>query len=165
MSVYTIAPTLPFAHSLAQYCDDLAVSKNIPLSAIKIFLPTRRGVRTLQEAFLRLSGGKPRILPIMQSIGDVDLDEVGFYDPALVDIPPAISSLRRQMILAQMIERAFPDNYNYLQAIAVAKDLGSLIDQIHTEDISINNLENVLGDKEFASYWQITVSFFTNNFG
>jgi ATP-dependent helicase/nuclease subunit B len=159
MSVYSIAPTLPFAHTLAQYAHDLAVREGIPLSAIKIFLPTRRGVRTLQEAFLRLSGGKPRILPIMQSIGDVDLDEVGFYDPALVDIPPAISSLRRQMILAQMIERAFPDNYNYLQAIAVAKDLGGLIDQIHTEDISINNLDAVLADKEFASYWQITVSF------
>lgn len=159
MSVYTIAPTLPFAHTLAQYCDDLALREDIPLSAIKIFLPTRRGVRTLQESFLQLSNGKPRILPIMQSIGDVDLDEVGFYDPALVDIPPAISSLRRQMILAQMIERAFPDNYNYLQALAVAKDLGGLIDQIHTEDISIDNLENVLTDKEFASYWQITVSF------
>jgi len=137
----------------------------IPLSAIKIFLPTRRGARTLQEAFLQLSNGKPRLLPIMQSIGDVDLEEAMFHDITVADIPPAIDPNHRQMILARLLERAWPHDYNYNQALNMAADLGNLIDQIHTEDLDIQNLNDIMSVKEFAQYWEMTSSFLINLLG
>ena len=124
MTFYTIPPTYSFADKLAQFCDNMAGDQGIPLSTIKIFLPTRRGIRTLQEAFLRLSNGKPRILPIMQSIGDADLEEASFTDQVTADIPPAIAPLRRQIILARMIATAYPDDYTDQQAMGIASDLG-----------------------------------------
>lgn len=165
MNYYNIPATTSFADRLAQYCDDLAQTENIPLSAIKIFLPTRRGIRTLQDAFLQRSGGKPRILPIMQSIGDADLEEASFADPNALNIPPAIDSMHRQIILARLLEHAWPHDYNYLQAMSIASDLGTLIDQIHTEELDINTLNDIMSVKELSHYWEITTSFLSKLLG
>jgi len=165
MSFYTIPATCSFADETAKFAEQLALDNNVPLSSIKIFLPTRRGARTLQESFLQLSNGKPRLLPIMQSIGDVDLDEAVFHDATVADIPPAIDPNHRQMILARLLERAWPHDYNYSQALTMASDLGHLIDQIHTEDLNIQNLNDIMSVKEFAEYWEMTSSFLINLLG
>ena len=78
----------------------------LKLSEMLILLPSRRACRTLREAFLRLSEGKPLLLPRMQPVGDVDADEVALLLAAeedaadVLDIPPAISKLERQLLLA-----------------------------------------------------------------
>lgn len=165
MSYFNVPATTPFADRVAQYCDELAEKDNISLSKIKIFLPTRRSIRTLQEAFLQRSKGKPRILPIMQSVGDADLEEASFADPHAINIPPAIDSMHRQIILARLLERVWPHNYNFLQAMAVASDLGQLIDQIHTEELDISKITDIMSVRELAQYWEITTTFLTTLLG
>ncbi len=159
MSYFTTPATTPFADELARYCDELAATHNIPLSTIKIFLPTRRSIRTLQESFLQLSNGKPRILPIMQSIGDADLEEASFANQNMIDIPPAINPMQRQLVLARLLKQVWPHDYNYIQALSIASDLGQLIDQIHTEDLDITKLSDIMDVRELSQYWEITTSF------
>ena len=159
MTIYSIPATESFAYSLAEFSEALAKTNRIPLSSIKIYLPTRRGIRTLQEAFLNLSNGKPRLLPIMQSIGDASLEEASFANISQTDFPPAIDPMRRQLILAQLLEKAWPHEYNYQQALIIAAELGTLIDQIHTEDLDPANLENLIEIDDFAEHWEITTAF------
>jgi len=162
--VYTIAPGTPFADALA-----LGIVKTVgdapeALSAVTVLLPTRRACRTLREAFLRLGEGKPMLLPRMTPLGDVDEDELAltaFEEPssdAALMIPPAISGLRRQMLLARLImaipgEARTPD-----QAIRLAAELARLLDQIHTERLDFSDLKTLVPDT-YATHWQITLDF------
>lgn len=159
MNFFTIPATESFSYRLAQLCEEMAAEKQIPLSSFKIFLPTRRGIRTLQDAFLNLSKGKPRLLPIMQSIGDADLEEANFGTMNVEEIPPAIDPMRRQLVLARLLEKAWPHDYNYQQALHIAAELGRLIDQIHTQNIDPTDLASLKDVQEYAEHWEITTSF------
>src|SRR5678815_1130953 len=97
--IYTIPPDRPFLATLAQGVIGLAAGDPLRLPQMTVLLPTRRAVRALREAFLRLTGegsdpGAPLLLPRLRPIGDLDDDEVtidgaeGADDPTL-DIPPA----------------------------------------------------------------------------
>ncbi len=106
-----------------------------------VLLPTRRACRALREAFLRQSEGRPLLLPRMAPIGDVDEEELiltagefdGGADAGTADLPPAISSLRRRLLLAQLImkfeeRRGTPMSPD--QAAWLAADLARLLDEI-----------------------------------
>lgn len=155
----TIPATCDFTDNLSVYIDELAKDRRTPLSTIKIYVPTRRAIRTLKEGFLRSSGGKPRILPIIQAIGDSDIEDMAFHITDTHDIPPAIDSTERQIILARLLEQAWQGEYNFTQALSIAGDLGRLIDQIHTQNLPLSNLETLLKDREFAEHWNLTLSF------
>lgn len=156
---YTIPTTEDFSLTLVDFIDQMSIKDNIPLSQIKIYVPTRRAIRTLKDAFLRRSEGKPRILPIIQAIGDSDEDEVSFLTSQAVNIPPAIDGIERQIILARFLEKTWPDHYSFTNVLPIAGELGRLIDQIHTEDISLEALSDLVDLQEFAEHWEITVSF------
>lgn len=158
-SFYTISASQDFAKTLVHYIDVLADKTQTPLSKIKIYVPTRRSIRTLKEGFLRGSNGKARILPIIQAIGDSDGDEMSFLTPHIPDISPAMDGTQRQIILARLLEKAWQGNYNFTSALAIAADLGRLIDQIHTENIPFSNLDTVVELQEFSEHWDITLSF------
>ena len=69
--IFTIAPDRPFVDDLARaFLDEVA---NAPerLAAHRVLLPTRRACRSLREAFLRATRGRPAA-PQMTPIGDVD---------------------------------------------------------------------------------------------
>ena len=64
-TVTTIASTRSFVDALAagliaRFPDPLALAR------VTVLLPTRRACRALQEAFLRASGGRPLLLPILR---------------------------------------------------------------------------------------------------
>lgn len=163
MNFYTIPSTQSFCDVLASHIDRLALDQSVNLSQIKIFLPTRRAVRTLQEAFLRQTNGNPRILPIMQPIGDADTEEMSFSMSGYGDYAAAIKSpidpMRRQLILARMLEKAWQGEYYYAQALDVAGELGRFIDQLHMEEKSIDGLADIIDKKDFAAHWQMTLDF------
>ena len=158
-SFYTIPATENFSDTLVHYIDDLAAKDNLSVSKIKIYVPTRRSIRTLKEAFLRRSNGKPRILPIIQAVGDSDTEEMSFLTPHAPEIPPAMDPTQRQVILARFLEKAWEGEYNFTNALSIAADLGRLIDQIHTENIPFSNLDTLVEIKEFSEHWNITLSF------
>ena len=127
----------------------------------RIFLPTRRAVRSLREAFLRQSDGTALLLPRLLPLGDLDEDALAIAGweeipgTGAAAIPPAISgspssdpypprpAVRRGEIT--------PD-----QAARLARELARLIDQIQTERLSYDGLAGLVPE-EFAAHWQETL--------
>src|SRR5208282_5916001 len=109
--VYTIPPGVAFVDALAAELLREHAGDPLALSRITVLLPTRRAVRSLREAFLRLSAGKALLLPRMTPLGDIDEEALAFAAEevllagAALDIPPAIPELRRRLLLAELIRK------------------------------------------------------------
>lgn len=165
LSVYTISSHHPFVDTLARGILDLTENDPAQLTAVRVLLPTRRACRSLREAFLRLSNGKPMLLPQMMPIGDIDEDELmlsgapDIGDLAGVDplsIPPAISPLRRQLLLAQVIMARGDTSAD--QAARLAIELARLLDQLHTERLDFSKFATLVPDA-YSEHWQETLKF------
>ncbi len=164
MTLFSIPPSAPFLDTLASQLFDQTRETPEDLSHYRILLPTRRACRALRDTFLRLSKGKPLLLPVMQPIGDIDADELDLQingyglAQALNQLPPVMPPLRRQLLLARTIQ-ALPGYTDHPeQAIALAKALGQLMDQIYTENLSLSALSGLVPE-DFAAHWQITLDF------
>jgi ATP-dependent helicase/nuclease subunit B len=166
VTVWTIPAPHPFLDRLVEGIFERHGRDPLDLARIQLILPTRRACRSLSDAFLRLTGGAPLLLPSMTAPGDIDADEIELAGPAelgdALDLPPAILPLPRQMLLARLIRHwgrsrgagaILPG-----QALALAGDLARLIDQAHTERVSLEALE-ALVPADLAAHWQITVDF------
>lgn len=162
-SVYTIPPDVPFLQALAQGIVEQAGGLTPELTKFTILLPTRRACRDLRDTFLKLSDGKPLLLPRMQPLGDTDQEELdlrlaGFRNADTIpDIPPAVSSLKRLILLSQLIHKRDPA-LNQQQALKLATSLATLIDQVHTEDLSFSRLKDIVPGT-LSEHWQQTLTF------
>ena len=164
-ALFTMPPGSPFlerlsAALLADPSLDGRFAGTPELADITILLPTRRAVRALGEAFLRVGGGAALILPTIRTLGDVDeddliLDPKGMAGDAL-DLPPAMPALERQLRLARMIVGGRGEDE--ARALALAADLGRFLDMGLTEGVDLGALANLVPD-EFADHWQITLEF------
>ncbi|RED51403.1 double-strand break repair protein AddB [Aestuariispira insulae] len=167
-SIFTIPADRSFVEALAARLLDETGGDVMALADTLILLPTRRACRSLREAFLRLGQGRALVLPGMQPIGDVDEEELvlaGGSGPetAFIEtgLSPAIGGLRRQLLLAQLIlkrpnpngELPGPD-----QAVKLAGELATLLDQVQTELTSLDAIEDLVA-AEFSEHWQLTVAF------
>lgn len=159
-NVFNIPAGIPFAKTLAQYVLDTYTN----LSQVTILLPTRRACRVMHEAFLQISGGKPLILPRLQTLGDIDEEELALNIAGeegleqLLDLPPAMSALKRQFLLARLISSVEGFSQGFDHALKLAKALGQFMDQIYTENLDIRDLDKIVPE-EFATHWQITLEF------
>ncbi|NVK17118.1 MAG: double-strand break repair protein AddB [Methylocystaceae bacterium] len=160
--VLTISPNVSFADALARGVMDKFGQKAENLSEVTLLLPTRRACRTVREGFLRLSGGKPMLLPRMQPLGDLDEDELaltGWRDiGGLNAIKPAISPLRRQLLLTRLILSFEGDKTTADQAAQLANELAGLLDQVHTEGLAFHDLKSLVPEN-YAEHWNITLDF------
>ena len=76
-----------------------------------LLLPTRRACRSCLDAFLRISEGAAILLPHIRPIGESDADESlidevltsGGSDLSLLNTPPAVTSLERQLVLTRFV--------------------------------------------------------------
>lgn len=163
-NIFTIPAGIPFAKALASRL--LEEHENAPeaLPDILILLPTRRACRTLREAFLQLNNGKPIMLPRMQALGDIDEEELSLSIAGskgaqkLIDLKPVLPNMQRQILLARAVQKHEDFPHGFDQALSLAKTLTHLIDQIHTEDLDIKDLANLVPE-DFADHWQITLDF------
>ncbi len=163
--VYTIPPHRDFVTALARGLLDRFGSAPEGLAPVLVLLPTRRACRTLREAFLRLSGGAPLLLPRMRPIGDVDEDDLALSagedlppeDGALFETPPAIPELKRQLMLARLILERERDA-SAEQAVLLAQALARLLDQAQTERLSFDRLAE-LAPEELSVHWQESLDF------
>jgi ATP-dependent helicase/nuclease subunit B len=159
--VFNIPPGESFVDALARGL--LAESADpLVLSSTLILLPTRRACRALREAFLRLSEGRPLLLPRMRPLGDADEEELALSEQPSLDLPPSVPPLRRQLLLARLIIQmgmarggATPTPE---QASQLAAELGRLLDQVHTEGLSFAKLAQLV-PADYAAHWQITLDF------
>jgi len=162
-NVYTLAPNLPFVDALAAGLWARVEGDALALSRITVLLPTARAVRSLREAFLRLSGGRPILLPRMAPLGDVDSDEITLMLDGMkaggLDLAPAIAPLRRQLLLSRAVLAA-GDSFakTKAQAARLGRELAKLLDQVQTEQLSFDQLRTLVPD-DYAEHWQVTLSF------
>lgn len=159
MTLYTIPPSLPFARTLAAGLLKRTAARPEDLSRMLILLPTRRACRSLREAFLDLTGGKPLLLPRMQPLGDVDEEELSLsWADNPIDIAPAMPPLRRKMLLARAILERGDVQGGWAQALGLAETLGRFLDQMIIEEKEFGSLSGLAPD-EYADHWQITLKF------
>ena len=162
--VYTIPPGRPFVDALAAGILASAESDPLSLSDVTVLLPTRRAGRSLSEAFLRRTSGRPLVLPRIMPLGDVDediLDLAEEFPETSAEIPPAVPELRREMLLARLILAWHQKHGRELaadQAMLFARELARLIDQVQTEGLSFEGLSRLVPE-DFAAHWQITLDF------
>ncbi len=156
--VFTIPASTPFADTLAR---GLVQQCNLPtdplaLARVTIYLPTRRAARTLSDAFARILGGAA-LLPEIRPLGDVDEDEF-LFDPSAddLDLVPAISPIRRQILLATLIARwqraKGGDEMDFAQAARLARSLGGFLDEAQTQAADLSKLAD-LAPAALTEYW------------
>lgn len=160
MSVYTIPPSCSFADALAAGLLHETQYDPALLATYTILLPNRRAVRSLREAFLRLTDGAPLLLPTIRPLGDVEEDGLWFQSPDLdtLDLPPAMPPLERQLTLARLLQQLYGDVYPFEQALSMAASLAAFIDSVHTEGLSFDALDTLV-EAEYAAHWNITLTF------
>jgi len=160
-NIFTIPASLSFSDTLANGLMEEYKNKEHDLSHVLILLPTRRACRVMREAFLRQTEGKPLLLPQLKAIGDVDEEELILHQTSdeAINIPPAISSMKRQMLLMRLVSKISNFNQSPEQDMALAQALSTLMDQIHTENLKLSDLPNLVDKDAFADHWQITVDF------
>lgn len=160
--VYTISPDRAFADVLAQNLLAKAGGDPLALAAMRILLPSRRAIRSLREAFLRASAGRPLFLPSMHALGDVDEEELLLSGKEAVDIPPAISPSRRILLLATLIwgfqRNAYGPSSPFDQAVRLASELARFMDEVQREERDMADMASLITG-ELAEHWQITIDF------
>ncbi len=169
--LYTIPPRYAFVDSLARGL--LATYGEDPLdfAGALILVPTRRAVRALRDAFLRVGGGRPLLLPRIRPIGDVDADEseAGLADEAAPELAPAIDKVSRESLLARLVETAHPriaatpggpasPAPTPAQSLRLARELAALLDELQVEGVSFDRLDTLV-PAEHAEHWQRTLTF------
>jgi len=162
--VYSIGVDRRFADELAagvlaEYGED-----PLALADTLILLPTRRSVRSLREAFLRATNGKPTLLPRMAPLGDLDeSDWDGLSGQDALSLPAAIDGSEREALLTELVT-AFRDGegepvaQSAAQALTLARELASLLDELAIDGVPFERLE-ALVEGNFASHWRRTLEF------
>ncbi|MDX1575828.1 MAG: double-strand break repair protein AddB, partial [Kiloniellales bacterium] len=175
--VYSIAPEVSFLDALAAGLLARWGASPADLTQALVLLPTRRACRGLRDAFLRASGGRPLLLPRMLPLGDPDEDELllagedlalgeSLGEGSLQELPPAISPLRRQLLLARLIlawSRGTRDGRAVTgpredQAVRLAAELARFLDQVETEGLDFSGLAGLVGG-EHARHWEEVLEF------
>jgi ATP-dependent helicase/nuclease subunit B len=176
--IHTIPGDCSFADVLADGLWRRADRDPVRLGQGIVLVPHRRAVRVLADAFLRLGRGRAMLLPEIRAVGDVDEDEP-FGDGAFAleaetgaGCPPAISELRRQLLLTRLVMRylsstsasaatppqAARETTSPDQAARLARELARLLDQMQTEGVAFDALATLVPD-EHAGHWRQTLDF------
>ncbi|MEI7668903.1 MAG: PD-(D/E)XK nuclease family protein [Pseudomonadota bacterium] len=156
-NILTISANSDFSLNLASWILNKYGKEPLSLAKLLILLPSRRSCLALREAFLRLSYGKPLLLPRMQPIGDID-DNLLLAESKIIpsDIPDPAFTQKRLFILARLIQAY--NNSRLDHALMLASELANLIDELEREQADLEILPQIVPDN-FAEHWQITLEF------
>lgn len=171
-SVYSIAAHRGFADALVAGLLPRYSDPELGLARLTLLLPSGRAMRTVSEAFIRLSGNQADgagglLMPRMVVAGDLDLDEAlgPLLDPlGSGDIPPAVEPTRRWLRLAALLEEEMgADAPRGSALLRLAQDVAGTMDRLLVEDIGPEELLqdrvlDLLGD--LSNHWQNSLRLF-----
>lgn len=155
-NIFTIAAGAPFADTLVRgILARIDTSDPLALSRTTIYLPTRRGARTLSESFARAMGGAA-LLPDIHALGELDEDEF-LLDPSAetLDLKPAIAPVRERLLLAALVQRwdhARGGDLTFAQAASLARGLASFFNEVETQRADLSKLDE-LAPEHLADHW------------
>lgn len=154
--MFNIAGHIAFVDALAAgliaRCPD-----PLQLARAHVFLPNRRAVRALTEAFVRVAGGG-LLLPRMTPVGDLGDDSFDRFASGGTALPPQVSPLRRRLELARLV-RAKPGGRSAVEALRLGDQLGSALDDLLAEEIDPERLRGLVADQDLAAHWHDTFAF------
>jgi len=167
-AVFSIDAGVPFLDALAAGLLARAGGEPLALARMTVLLPTRRAARSLAEAFLRQSNGRPLLLPHLVPVGDVDADEFAILadesagDEA-IDLPPAVPDLTRRLMLTRLVlawgqTPAGAGPARAAQAAPLAAELARFVDEVAAEGCTLANLDHLV-PAQHAAHWQQVVTF------
>lgn len=161
-TIFTIPPGLPFVDSLAAHLLEQAGGDPLRLAEMQVLLPNRRACRSLREAFLRLSGGAPLLLPRLRPMdGGDDGDPLLLADGPL-DLPPAIDPVERHLLLTRLVMAMGQGRGGHAptpdQAARLAAELATLLDAVQIERVDFARLADLV-PADYAAHWQVTLDF------
>jgi ATP-dependent helicase/nuclease subunit B len=161
---FTIAAHRPFL-------DDLAAGLNAALAPLGpealadavVLTPTRRAARELADSFLRVGDAQAVLLPQIRALGELDEGEPPFEPGDLsLDLPPAISPMRRRFELARLVA----DHADILGrdlgvsgALELGNALGAFLESMQIAEIADPSAVYTLVEGELARHWEISVRF------
>lgn len=148
--VSTIPAGVPFVDALAKGLLAEAGGDPLTLADMLVLLPNRRACRSLRDAFWRRRQGQALALPAIQPIGDLDPDDLLLDAASELDLPPAIGTFRRRLLLTRLLA---PLGWTADQAGRLADDLASLLDELQTERIAYEALDHLVPE-HLAAHWQ-----------
>ncbi len=177
-SIYSIAAHRGFADALVAGLLPRYSEPELGLARLTLLLPSGRAMRTMSEAFIRLSGSQAAtgggaggaggmLMPRMVVAGDLELDEsLGpLLDPlGGSDIPPAVEPTRRWLRLASLLaEEMGADAPRGSALLRLAQDVAGTMDRLLVEDIGPEELVqdrvlDLLGD--LSHHWQNSLRLF-----
>src|SRR5205814_2749452 len=141
VAVYTIPSHRSFADALAAGLVARFGKDPLGLARGRILLPNNRAVRTVTEAFVRMSGNGlllPRLIPV----GDPELDErVGGALDRIDDdpLPPAIDPTERLLRLASLVR-----GEGAAETLRLAADLAGTLDALLVEEVDPHRLKDAV---------------------
>ncbi len=181
--VFSIAPGSPFLTTLADCMRNGSLgfkpadpSDPLALASTTIYVPTRRAARALRAVFAETQHSSSAILPTIKALGDFDEDAgiLGAGTSDSLSVPPPISNDDRILTLARLTRawsaRMSQTNHAILRdeplllprtaadAIWLARDLASVIDELELEGIDFSKLSE-LDPQMLPAWWQITHEF------
>jgi len=155
--LFNIPSGQPFAKALADgLVSRLSNPDPMALARVTIYAPTRRGARVLTEAFVEMAGGKPILAPRILTLADLD-DPMGLG----AGLPEPIAGTERLLTLTRLVRALGAQKPHLAQeatATALARDLIGLMDQIHGERLSLDDLDNA-APIDHAQHWSETLTF------
>ena len=166
LKLYNISASNSFADELAGRLLREYAGNPLALSEVLILLPNRRACKTMAEAFVRLQGMRPTLLPRLLPIGDVEEDELVLSGQGaaagMLETAPAIDPIERMMLFMRIIlsrpQQFGTEAISLSQACFLAQELGRLIDTVNNENLDFANLRNLVPE-EYAGHWQETLKF------
>lgn len=161
--IFNIPASCSFVDILAELFIKEYEGRELELVDVLFLLPNRRACNSLREAFVRVKGFEPTMLPQIYPIGNVEEDSLFFSNiQSLEEVSPAIDALERTLLFTKEISQKSKsfgvEEMSISQACSLAKELGGLIDTANYEGLSFDNLKNLVPE-EYASHWLETLDF------
>lgn len=164
--IYNVPASCGFTDVLAQKFLDEYRENRQALADVLFLLPNRRAVKALADAFVRVEGLSPMLLPRMMPLGEAEEDELfltgGGSKEYLSGMFPAISGTERSLLFTKIIMSKPGDfgmeKMSLNQACFLAQELSGLIDLAENEQLDFAGLANLVPD-DYAVHWQETLKF------
>ena len=179
INLFTIPAGASFADELARGLLQrfAAASDPFALSKVLVLLPTRRSIRTLGDAFVRVAPRNFSVLPTLRALGDYE-DEPSLFQSDDHedlssefggDLPEPLPVLKREILLTKLIQ-----HWSQVQSVSgveqsvgaespalalrLARELARLFDQATAEGLAWGRLGDLV-PKELAEHWDKTLTF------
>ena len=167
-NVCSIAAHRGFADALVAGLVPRYSDEEFGLARLTLLLPSRRAVRNIAEAFIRMMGGSDAaaglLMPRMAVVGDLDLDEAlgPLFDPlGSAAIPIAIDPMRRWFELVHLVPQALKalgrQEPPAPVLIRLAQEIGATMDRLIIEDVAPEQLwdpATLLAMEELSEHWK-----------